>query len=287
MSVNDKMTAIANNIRQYTKGTDKLNLDQMAQGIHDVYTKGGEGQYNEGHSDGWSAGYKDGTYDGKRLGKQEQYDAFWDNFQQNGTRTDYTGAFGACWTAETFRPKYPIRPTNAYFMFFNNNGDGMCIDDFVVFSKEHNIVLDYSQCARADYGIGCLVSKHYGVLDFSNCTAMSNLFYSHHFGIGQNYGVRTIDEFRCSEKTVFNTSTFQHAVYLTNITFDGVIATDINFASNTKLTEASIRSIIEHLSTTTTGKTLSLSKSAVNAAFTTAEFEALKAPITNWTFSLV
>ena len=222
----------------------------------------------------------------KEAGKQEQYDLFWDVFQQNGNRTSYIGAFGACWTAETFRPKYPIRPTNAYFMFFNNTGEGILIDDFVEFSKEHNIVLDYSQCTKATYGIGCLMSPHFGVLDFSECTTMDSLFYGHSFSNGTQYGVRTIDKFVSSEKTVFHTSTFQHATNLTNITFEGVIATSINFSNNSKLTRASIESVIAHLSTTVSGQTVTFKTAAVNAAFTTDEWNALKATRTNWTFSL-
>lgn len=42
-------------------------------------------------------------------GKQAEYDAFWDVYQQNGTRKDYSLAFGGKgWTDEFFKPKYPI-----------------------------------------------------------------------------------------------------------------------------------------------------------------------------------
>ena len=40
-------------------------------------------------------------------GKQSEYDRFWDSFQQNGTRANYSFAFaGVAWTDETLQPKY-------------------------------------------------------------------------------------------------------------------------------------------------------------------------------------
>jgi hypothetical protein len=62
-------------------------------------------------------------------------------------------------------------------------------------------------------------------------------------------------------------STFKGCANLKNIVFEGVIGEDINFQWSTKLTEASIRSIITHLSDTASGKTLTLSKVAVDNAF--------------------
>lgn len=51
-------------------------------------------------------------------GKTSEYDAFWDAFQSNGTRTYYEEAFGGTgWNATTFKPKYTVSPTNASRMF--------------------------------------------------------------------------------------------------------------------------------------------------------------------------
>ena len=180
-------------------------------------------------------------------GQKSEYDRFWDDFQQNGERTQYVAAFSACWTPETFKPKYPIRPTNAYFMFFNNHGDGICIEDFVEFCAENNVVLDFSQCTNAQYGIGCLKSSHFGVLDFSKCTSMSNLFYLHNSAL-EVYNVQTIDKFVSSEITTYSTSTFQHAVQLKNVVFEGVIATGVfDVSTCKKLTHDSLMSIINAL----------------------------------------
>ena len=180
-------------------------------------------------------------------GQKSEYDRFWDDFQENGNRTNYLSAFGAMWTKETFKPKYPIRPTNAYFMFFNNVGNGILIEDFVEFCEENNVVLDYSQCTNAYYGIGCLFSKHFGVLDFSKCTNMNNLFYGHN-SAPSGYSVETIDELISSETTKFHATAFQNAINLTNMSVSGVIANngfDVSYCP--KLTHDSLMSIINAL----------------------------------------
>ena len=42
-------------------------------------------------------------------GKQAEYDRFWDEYQKNGTRTNYYYAFaGSGWNTKTYAPKYPI-----------------------------------------------------------------------------------------------------------------------------------------------------------------------------------
>ena len=56
MSVNEKMTAIANEIRRHTSKTDKLSLDDMASGVNDVYLSG----HLAGYQVGYTAG---GVYD--------------------------------------------------------------------------------------------------------------------------------------------------------------------------------------------------------------------------------
>jgi hypothetical protein len=63
--------------------------------------------------------------------------------------------------------------------------------------------------------------------------------------------------------------------------------TGLNLKDSTKLNKASIESIISVLSTTTTGLSITLSKTAVNNAFTTDEWNALIGTRTNWTISLV
>lgn len=69
MSVNQKMTTIADAIRCYTKGTEKMGLDAMASGVEDVYVSGlinGRSQgYDNGYDEGRASGYQDGVIEGK------------------------------------------------------------------------------------------------------------------------------------------------------------------------------------------------------------------------------
>ena len=65
--------------------------------------------YNAGKAEG----YTDGKADGYTEGAKSEYDKFWDAFQNNGTKTNYSYCFYTSnWTEKTFRPKYKLVPTN-------------------------------------------------------------------------------------------------------------------------------------------------------------------------------
>ena len=71
MSVNEKMTAIADRIRNYTGGTRKLTLDDMPEEIGMVMLSG----YNNGFTEGVQSGYTTGYDEGKMQGIDEGYTA--------------------------------------------------------------------------------------------------------------------------------------------------------------------------------------------------------------------
>ena len=220
-----KFKEIADAIREKTNSTDKIKPSEFASKVNDVYDAG--------------------KAKGIEEGKKSEHDRFWDDYQQNGNRTVYGNAFGSCWTANNFHPKYSMRPTTAYMMFHNNVGGAIVIEDFVTFCKERNIELDFSQCTQAMYALGRLLTYHHGVLDFSKCTGMMYLFYSQN---SSTPSVETIDEFISSETTNFNATTFEHAINLTNVKFSGVIATGtFDVSKCTKLTHDSLVSALDHL----------------------------------------
>jgi hypothetical protein len=83
---------------------------------------------------------------------------------------------------------------------------------------------------------------------------------------------------------------FENCKALENVVFEGVIPKSIKMEQSTKLSKASITSIIEHLSTTASGQTATFSKTAVETAFgsvESAEWQSLIATKSNWTISLV
>ena len=89
-TVNGKMTAIADVIREKTGGTEPLTLDGMAGDIPKVYN----------------------------AGEQAQYDEFWDTLQNKGASANYQYAFGGGrWTDKIFIPKYDLVGSNFYRCF--------------------------------------------------------------------------------------------------------------------------------------------------------------------------
>ena len=294
MSVAEKLTAIADKIRLYTANTEKLTLDDMANGVEDVH--------GIGLAEGEAYGREIGEVTGIEQGKQDAYDEFWDDFQENGNRKYYIACFGTGWSTNTFKPKYPIKPENAGYMFFNNMGQHLAIPDFVEFADNlaaeqgktpethpdmfdeegHYKLLDFSECTYALYALPALKSPHFGTLDFSKCRTVDSLFYGH--GLS-TYGVQRIDKFISADITVFGNA-FSQATYLTDITMSGVVAKSINFG-NCPLNKASIESVVSVLSDTVTGQTATFKKTAKEAAFTEQEWNTLIAAKPNWTITLV
>ena len=69
MSVNEKMTAIADTIRRHTEKTEKLTLDNMPEEINSACMTNYLNGTIEGYNDGYSVGYDEG----KILGADEGY----------------------------------------------------------------------------------------------------------------------------------------------------------------------------------------------------------------------
>ena len=223
MSVNSKMTAIADAIRDKTGNTDLLGLDDMAENVPKVYD----------------------------AGVQSEYDRFWDNYQQNGNRRNYWGAFSLWfWTDEVFNPKYPLNVSdNGTYIFYSNS----------VITHIPEITFTASQLAYV-----CQGASRLEIIDKITL---------------KNDGTQQIY------------SPFEGCSALREIRWGGVIGDNLSFKDSPLLSAESLASTVEHLSTTSSGKTLTVSQTAVNNAdwSTTdyADWAALIATKTNWTFSLV
>ena len=197
MSVNEKMTAIADAIRDKTKGTESLTLDDMATEIPKVY----------------------------EAGKQAEQDELWEQFQDGGKEKSYYYAFAyKRFNDETYNPKYDIRIGNGTTpgrdVFYNS-----AITDTKV-----NIYANSSSLYQCFYGAVLLETIR----------------------LLSVYETTSLDQ------------TFPSCESLKNITIEGVIGQNIDIHWS-PLTTESIVNIIEHLSTTSSGKTLTLNTSAVNA----------------------
>lgn len=198
-----------------------------------------------------------GYTEGYETGKKTEWDAFWDGYQERGNRTQYAYAF-YLWPDEAYNPKYPIK-------LYTNNAYAMFTYSKI---KDTRVDIDISQS--------------------SNTTQIFSM----------NESLVTIRKLIVSEKTILGgNNLFYYCKALENVVFEGVIGSNVDLQWPTKLTKASITNIINTLSTTKSGLTVTLSKVAVDNAFATSagaangstseEWLNLIATKNNWTISLV
>lgn len=167
-----------------------------------------------------------------QAGQQAEYDRFWDEYQSNGERTNYRGAFmGAGWGNTTLLPKYGAAPTIGYMMFGYGSFKGDLDDVFV----NRGLTLDFSQCTNFSYMFTSTSVSTIGTIDMRAATECSSVFYS---GL-----LKTIRNF-IPPDLVMNASCFYG---LENVTVGGEISKSINLQQCKNLTYDSLYSIITHL----------------------------------------
>lgn len=254
------LTAVADSIRAKTGGTEPLGFpDGMAAEVDAVY----------------------------EAGKKAERDAFWDTYQQNGGRENYSYAFaGHGWTDDVFWPKYDMAPTNASYLFRENQ-----ITSLKGRLAECGVMLDFSKSMALTYTFTLSQIKDVGVVDTRSCQNLSYILYSAQM-------VQSIDKLilRDDGTQQFAYGSFQYCNSLAQIRFEGVIGSGIEFHSS-PLSKESLVSIVNALSDNTTGLTATFPLSAVNSAFATSEgavdgsaseeWLALVETKPNWTISLV
>ena len=240
--------------------------------------------YQSGLAEGYNNGYGDGTSNGISIGEERQYNEFWDEYQKNGTRTDYKYAFaGGCWTVNNLKPKYDISNkvlSNTNGMFAQSEINDLASIFPSLTTSNATQMFYYNRGVRH---IGEVVVR--GSMN-SMFDACSNLV--------------TIDKLKIewdNPSGAAYTYLFNACDALENIVIEGKFNGDLTLQRSTKLSKYSIVSIVNALSTTSSGKTLTLSLVAVNKAFetstgandgsTSAEWLALVGTRTNWTISLV
>ena len=233
-------------------------------------TENVEKVYGAGHSKGYQTGYTVGHQDGDEsyynqgydAGKQAEYDAFWDAFQNNKGNYQYTFCNYA-WNDETFKPKYDIvfgrgySGTNAFW--------GSYMTNIAESLEKLGRKMDTTLCGYWSSMFQGAKTKRIPEL---NCTYASE--YNADYGLHNTFLncelLETIDKMIVPEALKY-TNTFNGCVNLKNIVFEGVIGENISFQWSTKLSWGSIWNIADHLSATTSGKTLTLSQAAVDEAF--------------------
>ena len=271
--------SIANKIREKANTNRTYKPREMPGGIDSVY--------NFGYDCGYTTGELNGYANGITEGRQAEYDNFWNVFQENGERTDYDSAFASWKYPEIFKPKYNLKPKRADSMF-----ESAELGDLAELLNSIGIELDFSSTYSFSFCFAYSKITRLGQIRLVNswlspvsymCTSMPNL--------------HTVDLIECTDKVKFSNA-FNNCSNLQNIKFKGVIANNgLDLHWSTKLTKESIISVINVLSTTTSGLAVTLSEIAVNKAFETStdandgidsnEWETLAATRSNWTISLV
>lgn len=255
--------------------------------------------YNNGYDDGYDeaanyffdAGYAAGEAEGYKDGKQAQYEEFWNIYIPDNLSNWQYVFYSPRWNDSNFYPNKDLNPKGAAPFAFSSHE----ITNLKQRLIDCGVRLDTSNITSGNY-MFCYCSKltHLPTISFVGLKEnISNAF---------NNDTKLVEIEKIILKDDGSTTFsywFDKCAALTTISFEGVIGNNINFQWSTKLTKASIESIINHLSDTTTGKTLTLSKAAADEAFPcwmdgvnygaggNGEWLFLKESKPNWTIKLV
>lgn len=166
-------------------------------------------------------------------GKQAEYDAFWDEFQNYGNRTNYNYCFASeCWNDNTFKPKYDIN-LKGYCPYF---GADMAVTDMSKILTECGVVLNTSNATNFDYMFYIADVTKLPALDFSNATSLNYCIYFCN-------SLKEIEKIIVTEKQTFPNSLIRSA-NIETVIFEGVIASTLTLPTLINLSVDSMISII-------------------------------------------
>jgi hypothetical protein len=226
---------------------------------------------------------------GTDTGGKSYYDTFWDNFQNYGNRRNYKGAFtGNQYNAETFFPKYDIIvEESGYQMMYAWNSNTSAMPKIPLNLKQRlidcGVTLDTSKATDLSSMFSYGNITHIPTIDCSGLpNGVTTGLFAHCWA-----NLKYIEKIIVHEGIEFK-NWFSNDSGLESITIEGTIGQNgFDISPSKVLNKASIESIISHLSDTAADKTVTLSKTAVNNAFTTEQWNELIATKNNWLISLV
>lgn len=217
------------------------------------------------------------------IGRKAQYDEFWDDVQNFGKRTSYNGVFFQ-WGDSAFYPKYDLIPIgNASSMF-----QQIKVKNFKQRLIDCGVTLDLSKATNVNYLFSVAEVTHVPVINTTSASSLASIFY--------NCRIVDIEKLilKSDGSQTFSDS-FKWCESLVNLIIEGTIGkSGLDLRWSTKLSKASIISIINTLSTTTSGLSITLSKTAVDKAYpipegftANADWAMLIKTRTNWTINLL
>lgn len=285
---------IDDNATEYSPIAEKL--EKIADNVQKVFDAGKQ----QGHGEGYDSGYDAGLEEGKELGgynegfeagKQEENDAFWDVVQQGGRRTAYDVAF-CWWDCEYLHPKYKVVPTSGA------NAARNIIYRCAKLKKIEAAYFDLSKVPNTTTTydtLGYLFGLCDELEEIEDVGLQAPLFLN--YFCYSDKKLKKIAVIRIAEETQVNNMLY-YCPELEYVRIEGVIGqSGIDLKYSTKLSKESIESIVNHLSDTAEGKSLTLSKAAVDKAFETSEgandgassqeWDSLEGLKMNWEITLV
>ena len=248
----------------YPKGYEEGKTAGLAEGVETGRALG----YTDGYEAGKSEWYIKGVADGELSGRSETLNSWWNGVTNDGKRTTWNYAFSNMRLKnELFRPPCTlVMSGNASCVFYLSTID-IPIDAQALEEELGYPLFDTSNATRLDYFNQPGVFSTLGVIDLSKCTASNSATYVFATNLGANY-LRSIKKLRVSKDTDFTNRMFNYCSNLTHCVFEGTIGkTGLDMSACTKLDYESLVSIIECLSTTTSGLTVTVSREAVTNAF--------------------
>jgi len=181
-------------------------------------------------------------------GKQAEYDRFWDAYQNKGKSAGYALAFAGA----------------------------RWTDD--IYNPKYDIVVDYTSNQMYDNS---------NITDTKVSIDVASGISVQMSGTFGNSNLVTIRKLIVGEHNKFS-NTFAWSTKLQNIVFEGVIGQSLDIHWSTLLTADSLLNIVNHLSDSATGKTITLpttAESTFNAKNDEGAWSAFVATKTNWTFA--
>lgn len=205
------LSNIANTIRSKLGTTDKVNAQDFADKVNEVYDKG--------RSDEWSD--------------------FWDALQNKGATTRYDAAFGIVWKSSMFYPRYDLKPVNANGMFQSFGYNDSKTMDLAERLEECGVVLDTSNVTNANNIFAYAAISRVGTLDLRKVGTFISSF--------QSSSVKTVEKFITKDDGSQTVGAFfSSGTYITHIRIEGKLGRNISFQS-CKLDVPSMKDVIAHL----------------------------------------
>jgi hypothetical protein len=221
--------------------------------------------------------FEEGKAEGIEEGKEAEVKAFWDSANGSFNVDGKYHFAGSLWNDYTFNPTQSYTFNNCQGTFQDCR-----IKDLKGILERNNVTFNFSKARYFDYMAYSSTIESFPLIDTNGAT---RLYWTFAYMTGQNISMKLIikDDGSLDFSNAFSNTNIKELIIVS-----GVIGKNgLNLQWSISLNKASIESIINALSATTTGLTVTLSQTAIDNAFTAEEWETLRNTKKNWTITLI